>query len=420
MSDELHIYCNSILIGTLNLIDKKQLEFQYSESWLNNNEAFPLSIQLPVNNKVYKDEQVRPFFENLLPESIIRQTLARQFHISETNVFGMLEKIGGDCAGAISLYPPDFLPSKSKKSYQEMNENEVEKIVRDLPSHPFLANRKLRLSLAGAQNKLPIYLKNNKIYLPVDGLPSSHILKPPIQRFQHSVINEFFSMKIAEALGLSIPPITLRKNSTCLYIIERFDRTLNTAGELIRIHQEDFCQAMGLLSNQKYESEGGPTLAQCFTLIKTNSSQPAVDVINLLNWVVCNYLIGNADAHAKNLSFIITESGARLSPFYDILCTHIYPELDSRYAMKIGGENRPQWIKKRHWERCAENIQVKPAFIYSVIEKIIEKYFTMLPNFLGFFPHSLDEAEQKFIAGIVDLTKKRANDLIACLSSAKN
>lgn len=417
MNEQLDLYCNTILVGHLRQITAKKLVFQYSESWLGNNQAFPLSIQLPLNNSIYSDEQTLPFFENMLPESIIRQTLAQQFHISENNVFGMLEKIGGDCAGAISLFPPDFQPTLSEARYQEVNDNEIEKIVLDLPIHPFLANRKLRLSLAGAQNKLPIYFKNNAIYLPIEKLPSSHILKPPIQRFTHSVINEFFSMKFAETLGLPIPTITLRKNNIPLYIIERFDRASNSAGELIRIHQEDFCQALGLLSSQKYESEGGPSLAQCFTLVKTYSTQPAVDIINLLNWIICNYLIGNADAHAKNLSFIITEAGPRLSPFYDILCTHIYPELDSRYAMKIGGENRPQWIKKRHWERLADGIQVKPTLIYSAIEQMLEKYFNILPNLLDLFPAPLTDTEQKFILGIIELTQKRAKDLTSCLSN---
>lgn len=417
MNEQLDLYCNTILVGHLRQITPKKLAFQYSESWLENKQAFPLSIQLPLNNNVYLDEQTLPFFENMLPESIIRQTLAQQFHISENNVFGMLEKIGGDCAGAISLFPPDFQPTLSEAKYQKVNDNEIEKIVLDLPAHPFLANRKLRLSLAGAQNKLPIYFNHNTIYLPIERLPSSHILKPPIQRFKHSVINEFFSMKFAEALGLPIPTITLRKNNTPLYIIERFDRASNSAGELIRIHQEDFCQALGLLSSQKYESEGGPSLAQCFTLVKTYSIQPAVDIINLLNWIICNFLIGNADAHAKNLSFIITKDGPRLSPFYDILCTHIYPELDSRYAMKVGGENRPQWIKTRHWERLAESIQVKPTLIYSAIEQMLKKYFNILPNLLDLFPTPLSDTEQKFILGIIELTQKRAKELTACLSN---
>lgn len=417
MSDQLDLYCNTMLVGNLRQIARKKLAFQYSESWLENNQAFPLSIRLPLNNNIYSDEQVLPFFENILPESIIRQTLAQQFHISDTNVFGMLEKIGGDCAGAISLFPPDSQPTRSEARYQEVNDDEIEKIVLDLPKHPFLANRKLRLSLAGAQNKLPIYFNNNIIYLPTGRLPSSHILKPPIQRFKYSVINEFFSMKFAQALGLPIPTIALRKNNTPLYIIKRFDRVSNSAGELIRIHQEDFCQALGLLSSQKYESEGGPSLAQCFTLVKTYSTQPAVDIIYLLNWVIFNYLIGNADAHAKNLSFIITEAGPKLSPCYDILCTHIYPELDSRYAMKIGGENRPQWIKKRHWERLADSIQVKPTLIYSAMEQIVEKYFNILPELLGLFPDPLTDAEQKFVLGIIELTQKRAKELTICLSS---
>lgn len=415
MVKELNIYFLTTLVGKLNLISQNKFEFQYCDDWCENPKAFPLSTRLPINKKIYTDEEVRPFFENLLPESDTRQLIARQFHLSKDNIFGILEKIGGDCAGAISLIPKDQLPEQFG-DYIAINETELDAIVENLPKHPLLADRNLRLSLAGVQSKLPIYIKDEKFYLTKGFLPSSHILKPPSPHFEHTVINEFFCMKLAQQLGLHVPQVFIKRNNHSLFIIERFDRAKDNDGKLIRIHQEDFCQASGLLSHEKYESEGGPTLEDCFSLIRTYSSQPSIDIISLLKWVVFNYLIGNADAHAKNLSFIINNQGIKLSPFYDILCTHIYPNLNSRYAMKIGRENRPKWIQKRHWERFSESVQIKFSLLSSIMKDMVEKYNTMTQIVASETFPIVDETEKKFISNIITLSKKRIQEISIVLS----
>jgi len=416
MAAVLNVYANTAFVGELKLNKERQFEFQYAESWIKDPEAYPLSIRLPLNAEVYLDKLARPFFENLLPEAQIRSLIARQFGISEKNIFKILENIGGECAGAISLFISDQLPAQSG-NYELISEKALDNLVNELPKHPLMADRRLRLSLAGAQQKLPVYIKDDQFYLPKGLNVSSHILKTPILGFSNTVINEYFCMTLARNMGLPVPNLIMHKTEYPLYIIERFDRIMDTEGRLKRIHQEDFCQALGMLSDQKYESEGGPTLKNCFELIKTYSIIPAADIKNFLHWVIFNYLIGNSDAHGKNLAFLITKEGPRLSPFYDILCTQIYPELSDRYAMKIGGENRPKWIQKRHWERFSEDLNVKFTFVISVMEILIERYGIAIANTKQILT-SLTDDQQKTVLKIIELSKKRIAHLTTVIESS--
>lgn len=409
----LNLYSDKTLVGELKLGNQRKFEFQYTTSWLENPKAYPLSVRLPLRTNIYLDEIARPFFENLLPEFAIRELIAKQFGISEKNIFGILESIGGECAGAFSLFPPDQTPMQSG-DYELLSTTALENLVTELPKHPLMADKHLRLSLAGVQHKLPVYIKDNQYYLPRGSNPSSHIIKPPILQFPNTVINEFFCMKLANEMGLPVPKVFLYKGKKPLYIIQRFDRVLDSEGHLMRIHQEDFCQALGILSEQKYESEGGPSLQKCYDLVKTYSIHTAKDLILLLQWVIFNFLIGNSDAHGKNLAFMITNQGPQLAPFYDILCTQIYSELSERYAMKIGGENRPAWIQRRHWERLSESLNVKFKLVLITMKALIEKYYIAVPKLkqeLAF----LEENEQKTIFSILAITKKRVNQLEALI-----
>ncbi len=137
---------------------------------------------------------------------------------------------------------------------------------------------------------------------------------------------------------------------------------------MVRLHQEDFCQAQGYLPDQKYESEGGPSLQQCFALLQGKSIRPAADRMALLRWTIFNFLIGNADAHAKNLSMLFTDRGPRLAPFYDLICTQVYPDLTEKQAMRVGGENRPSWMQRKHWERFGESVEIKTSLVLKTLQ----------------------------------------------------
>ena len=175
-------------------------------------------------------------------------------------------------------------------------------------------------------------------------------------------------MTIAIRMGLPVPTVKIRQSLDRLFIITRYDRSRDRGGRLVRLHQEDFCQALGILPEQKYESEGGPALPQCFNLLQEKSIRPAADRMALLRWTIFNFLIGNAEAHAKNLAILFTDRGPCLAPFYDLLCTQVYPDLTERQAMRIGGENRPSWIQRRHWERFSEAVAIKPRFVLKTLQ----------------------------------------------------
>ncbi len=365
---DLDVYLYGRRVGQLQLDSSRRFVFQYDESWLASGNALPLSLALPPRREPYSDDEARPFFANLLPEADIRRAIARRLGISEKNDFALLEAIGGECAGAVTVLPAGTeLPINGE--YRSLTDEALIELVESLPDRPFLAGEEgVRLSLAGAQNKLPVYLDGGRIFLPSGGYPSSHILKPNIPGHEDTVINEAFCMRLATTMGLSVPKVEIRFiDHLQVYIIERYDRKISDSGNPVRIHQEDFCQALGVSPDAKYEKEGGPGLAQCFELIRHYSIQPAADVKKLLAWVVFNYLIGNADAHAKNISLLLPEEGPRLAPFYDLMCTAVYPALTDRMAMSVGGKDDPKWVIARYWERFADDIGVKPRLVRKTV-----------------------------------------------------
>ena len=363
----LDVYLWDQKVGYLWLDEKRRFVFQYDAAWINKKGAIPLSLHLPLRAETYPDDLSRPFFSNLLPEAEIKRTIAQRLQISVSNDFAMLNSIGGECAGAVSVLPSGVAPA-AKPGYQELNEEELHKIITDLPRRPLMAGVEgMRLSLAGAQNKLPVYMEDDRIFITSGNAPSTHILKPSIRDLDDTVENETFCMMLAQKMGLSAPPVTIRRGLDQLFIIMRYDRSRDKSGQIVRMHQEDFCQALGFLPDQKYESEGGPSLKHCFTLLQDKSIRPAADRMTLLRWAIFNFLIGNADAHAKNLAMIFTDRGPRLAPFYDLICTQVYPDLTEKSAMRIGGENRPSWIRQKHWEKLGESVAIKSSLVLKTL-----------------------------------------------------
>lgn len=399
----LTVYLNAERVGTLQLDTQRRFVFQYHDAWLGNAQAVPLSLALPLRAEPYANDSARPFFSNLLPEAQLRELIARKLGISEGNDYGLLEAIGGECAGAVSLYSEET-PPKIEGDYQPLDEQGLHELIEQLPRRPMLAGEgKIRLSLAGVQNKLPVYFDGHTISLPQGGLPSSHILKPAIREYENSVFNEAYCMQLARAVGLNVPDVTLIENrGQWLYLVSRYDRERDSSGTLRRLHQEDLCQALGILPEAKYEKEGGPSLADCFGLIKHHSIQPAADQLQLLNWVVFNYLIGNADAHGKNISLLLTQQGPKLAPFYDLMSTAIYPELTDRPAMKIGGEDRPQWIIARSWEALANECGIGFKLVKQTLEKLSRALEQQAPAIANAFTQNgataLTTAVQQVIA----------------------
>lgn len=369
MNDRLEVFWDTEKVGELKLAAGNAFAFGYEKSWVESAKALPISLRLPLQEGSFADAATRPFFINLLPEADLRAMIAKSLGVSEKNDFGLLEELGGDCAGALSLLPPGSSPAKDGH-YEPLSPEELDKMIEAIPQRPIMTGKDgLRLSLAGAQQKLPVHIDGGKLYLPRGTAASTQILKPAITRYEDTVVNEALCMSLAKESGLPVPDTVIHGEKHPALLVQRYDRT-RVGGKITRLHQEDFCQALGYSYERKYESEGGPPLAECFRLIDENCAHPIIDKRNLLRWVVFNYLIGNCDGHAKNLSILITSDGVRLAPFYDLMSTEIYPGLDDSLAMKVGGENRPKWILRRHWERLAKEAGVATKAVTGICEDL--------------------------------------------------
>ncbi len=374
MEHKLHVYLNQTFIGQLSISAQGDMTFAYERTYAENQENQPLSQSLPLIITEYDAKQCRPFFSGILPEAHLRTAVARQLGISEKNDFALLSAIGGECAGAVSLLPPDLAPNKLNPHYQIIDDNAVAAILETMVQKPMLAGEDgIRLSLAGAQDKLAVALIDNHIAIPMGGAPSTHILKPINREYPSLIENESFCLNLAHKIGLNAAEVNLHQADGKPYLlIKRYDR-MNTGDTIQRLHQEDFCQALGIVPEMKYQREGGPSLATCFQLIKQVSSLPVVDIKALLQGVIFNLIIGNNDAHGKNFSLLYTDQQTRLAPFYDMISTVYYPSLTTKMAMKIGSKYNFDLLYPRHIIQMAENAQLSRTLVQKETLGIISK-----------------------------------------------
>ena len=354
--NNLIVYLNAERVGSLEQDDSGLLQFSYDQTWLEKPSAMPLSRSLPLQSEVFSGKKARPFFAGILPEEGPRKKIAEILGISDTNDFAMLERIGGECAGAVSLLPEGVAPTDPKNArHRKLTEPELRQLIAELPDRPLMVGTDgLRLSLAGAQDKLPVIVHNNGICLPLGDTPSTHILKPEPDRFPGLATNEIFCMTLAQAVGLNAPNTEYRPigKKSCI-LVQRYDRATNEAGSTTRLHQEDFCQALGFPPERKYQAEGGPMLGDCISLLRDWSTAPVLDIPNFINGLIFNVLIGNADAHGKNYSLLYSGGERRLSPYYDLVSTLAWPALSKNLAMKIGGCESVNAFTIGDWKRMA-------------------------------------------------------------------
>jgi serine/threonine-protein kinase HipA len=347
----LNIFLGEDLVGRLEQDNSGTTRFEYIQAWLDSPTAVPLSASLPLRPERFSRNETRPFFAGVLPEEESRRLIAKNFGVSDKNDFELLSRLGAECAGAVSILPPGELPVAATPTYAEITESELAERLGQLPRRPLLAGEKgIRLSLAGAQGKLAVKFSNGAYYLPLEGSPSTHILKPQNPHFLGLVENEYFCMRLAAAAGLSTAAVEIGTAGDVRFLqVERYDRRLLPDGRYERIHQEDFCQALGVPPELKYQQEGGPNLKKCFELVRSVTTIPGPDLLRLFDAVVFNFLIGNCDAHGKNFSLLRETSSIRLAPLYDLVSTRAYPELASEMAMKLGGERDPLRLTGKNW-----------------------------------------------------------------------
>lgn len=334
---------------------QRSLRFAYAPDWLADETAFALSPRLPLSQPTHDGDEVLHFFANLLPEGRVLDLLCRLRRLPRGDIFQLLESFGREGAGAFAIGPEQAEPERDAGYVHhdvDAIRGDLAEMRRDVP----LLHRhgELRLSLAGAQDKLPVALQDGRLYLPRGSAASTHILKPALSgAYPHSVENEALCMRLAAAVGIAVADIQIWPDPEPMLLVERYDR-VDSGNGVTRLHQLDFCQLGGVLPDQKYESDGGPGFATLFALIDTHSALPARDRLQLADWLLFNFLIGNADAHAKNASMRYEADGRlRLAPAYDLLSTSYWPQLSTKMAMGIGGEKRPEWVMARHWQRLA-------------------------------------------------------------------
>jgi serine/threonine-protein kinase HipA len=360
MARSLDVYLHEELVGHLTQDDGGQMAFEYLESWVAKPGARALSQSLPLRKERFPAKECRGFFSGILPEEGKREIIARNLGISARNDYAMLEQIGGECAGAVTFVPSGHKLSKRDYHYRKLDAKELAGILRELPRRPLLAGEKgVRLSLAGAQDKVAVRIEGEEVSLPLDDAPSTHILKPAVERFEGIVFNEALCMALAEQLNLPAAKVATRKVEDVEYLmVERYDRkhvAIQGVLGIERVHQEDFCQAQNIVPKLKYQKEGGPSFRQCFGLLRNVSTAPVIDLANLLDAAILNYLVGNNDAHGKNFSLLYPDNDVRLAPFYDVISTVYYPELNREMAMRIGREYSSDKVTPRDFEQLAED-----------------------------------------------------------------
>jgi serine/threonine-protein kinase HipA len=335
--DELAVWLYGDQVATIDR-HRGQPRLVYTEDALNRYELGTplLSLSLPVTERRYTQGVVRPFIDGLLPEDEPRKSIARDVGVRADDTYGLIRELGRDCAGAVVIQPADESapPKPTTVTAEALSAKDVATLVSNLRSAPLGAGGRVRISLAGVQEKLLLTRMPNGTWgRPVDGTPSTHILKPQIAAYPRTVENEAFCMRIAQNLGLDVAAVeTTEIAKRKLIVVERFDRGVSPGGTVERIHQEDFCQATGVSPETKYEEDGGPSLERIAGILQSVAATNSLE--RFLQAVTLNVLIGNGDAHAKNLSLLHHTSGAlTLAPLYDLMCTLNYG--DNRLAVYI-------------------------------------------------------------------------------------
>ncbi|MDR1162638.1 MAG: type II toxin-antitoxin system HipA family toxin [Candidatus Accumulibacter sp.] len=365
MSRQLRVFLFGHKVGKLRQ-ENGRLHFSYDAAWLSAPESKPLSQSLPLRVEAFDDNETRPFFAGLLPEGDLRIRLAKILQVSRQNDFALLDGLGGECAGAVTLVEDEVekmsVPVPSAPHWLE--DEGLARLLETLPKRPMLVGEVgLRVSLAGAQDKLPVLAEERegqlRVALPPRQAPSSHILKPEVADLPGSAHNEAFCLTLAAACGLKATRASVYRvkySEHVFLLVERYDRRRGLDGQLERLHQEDFCQALGIAPEYKYQNEGGPNLTACFELLRSSIRSSAPEILRFLDGVIFNALVGNNDAHAKNFSLLYDKEYPTLAPLYDVLCTAAYPHLSDKMAMKIGGRYRFGDLFPRHWEGFAKSI----------------------------------------------------------------
>lgn len=346
-----------------------KLRFTYDQAWRDWPGAYPLSLSMPMGRLEHEDTKIRPYLEGLLPDNdwILRRW-GTQFHVSHRNPFALLAHVGEDCAGAVQFCAPDRVAevqSDAASTVRWLTEAEVAVTLRELRTENATgraAGDPGYFSLPGAQPKTALLHQDGRWAVPSGRTPTTHILKPPLADFEGFAENEHLCLRLAGALGLPVSRSEVRRfGDEIAIVVERYDR-VPLGDRIMRVHQEDFCQALSVPSRIKYEAEGGPGAGAIAGVLRDFSSAPDEDLQTLLSALALNWVIGGTDAHAKNFAVLIAARQIRLAPLYDMASVLPYPRRiplqKANLALRIGKEYRIRKIGRAQWEQLAKELGV--------------------------------------------------------------
>jgi serine/threonine-protein kinase HipA len=364
-------------VGRVHNDARGRLTFVYDDQWRNAPEAYPLSLSMPIVSKEHGRSVVEAFLWGLLPDN--EQVLARwaaRFQVSARNVFALISHVGEDCAGAVQFVTPERLEairSGKEDKVEWLDESELAKRLRMLrEDHAAwrLPRDTGQFSLAGAQPNTALLLQNDRWGIPSGRIPTTHILKPPTGHFDGHAENEHVCLMLARNLGLpAAQSKVMRFKDEVAIVVERYDRQ-QKGNDIIRVHQEDICQALGIMPTKKYQNEGGPSAVNIVELLRTYSTDRDADLDTFTAALGFNWLIAGTDAHAKNYSLLLSGPDVRLAPLYDIASILPYDDVDLRkakLAMKIGGEYKVSQIGLRQWQKFAREARVNVEQLVEVL-----------------------------------------------------
>lgn len=413
----LNVLINNRLAGRLIKQASGAIEFRYDESWLAWEHGFPISLSLPLRETSYSGEAVVAVFDNLLPDNMaMRRRIAERTGAQGSDAYSLLERIGRDCVGAMQFLPDDVTPGGLLPVEGEpISDVEIEQMLANLTQAPLGIDQEheFRISVAGAQEKTALLFHEGQWLRPIGTTPTTHIFKPQLGAIPtafgmidmaDSVENEHYCLKLLEAFGLPVAQTEIATfGARKVLVVERFDRRWRSPTDLLRLPQEDFCQALGVPSAQKYQNQGGPGAVAILKLLES-SDTPVEDQIAFLKSQIIFWLIGATDGHAKNFSLFLRPGGRfGLTPFYDVLTAQ--PAFDAqkipnnkyKVAMSAGESRKYQILNLtgRHFVETAKEAGLGPTIIsvvfhdiLKIAEKTPEQALSMMPNDLALPIHT--------------------------------
>ena len=425
---QLCVYMNSRFVGILSRQGSGAVSFTYADEWLNWEHALPVSLSLPLRADRYSGTPVMAVFDNLLPDDeIVRQRVAERTGAAGTDSYSLLAEIGRDCVGAMQFLPDDHLPSPvGEVCGTALDEEQIAKLLGELDLVPLGIRRDhaFRISVAGAQEKTALTLYNGQWLQPTGTTPTTHIIKPEIGRLpngmdlSNSVENEYLCLKLLQGFGLDVAEAEMASFAgTPALLVKRFDRHWARDGRLIRLPQEDFCQALSVLPTQKYQSEGGPGIEQIMDLLR-GSDEATRDRRDFFKANVLFWVLGATDGHAKNFSIALRSGGRyRMTPFYDVLT--VQPSVDARkvpfkhfpLAMRMGNSNHYKLrdIQTRHIIQPGMACRLSRDFATGVLEEIAGEAVEVMGRVFNELPRDFPD---DLISSVKEAVKVRATQLV--------